>query len=237
MRSDPLATAFLHTTFVALVTACIPAPVVNPTPGAIESPVRVLALGDSYTIGEGVAPHERWPVQLAALLRERGLAVAEPMIIARTGWTTDELDVAITAAAPEGPFGLVTLLVGVNNQYRGRGAEEYRSHFSRLLRRAVDFAGGDHQRVLVLSIPDWGVTPFAEGRNRDRIAREIDEFNSVNREETLRAGARYVDVTPLSREARTDSRLLAQDGLHPSAAMYAGWAGLALPEALAALER
>ena len=199
--------------------------------------MRFLALGDSYTIGEGVDEAERWPVQLAALLRERGMDVADPQIIARTGWTTDELSAAIDAADPQGPYALVSLLIGVNNQYRGRSADEYRGQFADLLRRAIGFAGGDASRVIVLSIPDWGVTSFAAGRDRARITAEIDAFNAINREETERAGARYVDITPQSRAAGADPAFLVSDGLHPSGRAYAEWARLALPAATEALGR
>lgn len=206
-------------------------------PGGSDSGPRYLALGDSYTIGESVAPAERWPVRLAALLRDRGVTIAAPVIIARTGWTTDELSAGIDAAAPRGTYALVSLLIGVNNQYRGRSVEEYRTQFRGLLQRAVGFAGGEAGRVVVVSIPDWGVTPFAQGRDRARIAAEIDAFNAAAREETARAGARYVDITPFSRQAATDRTLVAADGLHPSGKMYAEWARLALPDALAALGR
>lgn len=199
--------------------------------------IRFLALGDSYTIGEGVAPEERWPAQLAALLRARGTAVADPRIIATTGWTTDELDAAIDAAAPRGPYGLVTLLIGVNDQYRGGSAAEYRPRFEALLRRAIGFAGGEASRVVVLSIPDWGVTPFAEGRDRARIASEMDAFNAAAREVTAELGARWVDVTPASREAGADAAMLVGDGLHPSGGQYARWADLAFPAAADAIAR
>jgi lysophospholipase L1-like esterase len=197
--------------------------------------VRILALGDSYTIGEGVAADDRWPVRLAAMLRARGMAVADPVIVARTGWTTDELSNGIDAARPAGSFGLVTLLIGVNNQYRGRSTDEYRTQFRALLARAISFADSKASRVIVLSIPDWGATPFAQGRDRTRIATEIDAFNAINRDETVRAGARYVDVAPMSRRAAAEKTLVAGDGLHPSAAMYAEWAALALPVAVEAL--
>jgi len=189
--------------------------------------MRFLALGDSYTIGESVAPAERWPMQLAALLRAEGMPMDDPLIIATTGWTTDELRAGIDRAAPAGTFDLVSLLIGVNNQYRGRGQDEYRRQFVDLLKRAIEFAGGKPGRVLVLSIPDWGATPFAVGRNRARIAAEIDAFNAINREEAERHGARYVDVTPVSRKAASDASLIAGDGLHPSGKMYAEWARLA----------
>lgn len=194
---------------------------------------RVLALGDSYTIGEKVDSSERWPVQLVRMLRARQVAVADPQIVARTGWTTDELAAGINAAAPAGPFALVTLLIGVNNQYRGRDAERYRAEFVSLLAQAVEFAGGKVERVVVLSIPDWGVTPFAAGRDRAKIAAEIDHFNAIGREESRRAGAAWVDITPVSREAHEG--WTTADGLHPSARQYARWAERALEPAGVAL--
>ncbi|MFP5247557.1 MAG: SGNH/GDSL hydrolase family protein [Thermoanaerobaculia bacterium] len=181
-----------------------------------DSNARYLALGDSYTIGESVAPSQRFPVQLANELK-----LGEPQIIAKTGWTTDELNAAIDAANPQGPYELVTLLIGVNNQYRGRDAEQYRGEFVGLLRRAIGFAGGDPKKVIVVSIPDWGVTPFAEGRDRAKIAMEIDRYNAMNREEAQKAGARYVDITPISRQS--DAALVAEDGLHPSGKQYNEW--------------
>ena len=198
--------------------------------------VSFLALGDSYTIGEAVPENERWPVQLAGLLRGRRYAVTEPTIIAKTGWTTDELAAQLDVVRLRGPFSLVSLLIGVNNQYRGRDAEEYRAQFRELLQRAIGFAGGEPARVIVVSIPDWGVTPFAEGRDRAKIAADIDRFNAINREVTGQLGARYVDITPGSRDAATNASLTASDGLHPSGAMYSSWARAVLPEALAALK-
>ena len=187
---------------------------------------RFLALGDSYTIGESVAPSERWPVVLS-----RRLGLPEPQIIARTGWTTDELGAAIDEAQPAGPFDLVTLLIGVNDQYRGRDVENYRKEFVILLRRAIEFAGGEAGRVIVVSIPDWGVTPFAADRDRSQIAKEIDRFNLVNRDETNRAGARYADIVATSRQARDEPALTAADRLHPSAEMYRRWVEIILPAA------
>jgi lysophospholipase L1-like esterase len=198
--------------------------------------LHYLALGDSYTIGENVAEPERWPVQLAARLRADGVPLADPQIIAQTGWTTDELMVGIETAEPQGPFDLVSLLIGVNNQYRGRSQDEYRQQFATLLRQAIHLAGGDSQSVVVLSIPDWGVTPFAAGRNGRQIAAEIDAFNTINRTETQRLRARYVDITPTSRLAQTNPGLTAADGLHPASQMYAAWVELALPAAQAALD-
>lgn len=187
-----------------------------------ETKSRYLALGDSYTIGESVAAEERFPNQLA-----RALNIGEPLIIAKTGWTTDELNAAIDAADPKGPFDLVTLLIGVNNQYRGRDAEQYRKEFVALLQRAIGFAGGNAKHVIVVSIPDWGVTPFAEGRDRAKIGREIDQFNTINREEAARAGARYAEITAISR--RNDPALVAGDGLHPSGKQYGEWVKVIAP--------
>jgi lysophospholipase L1-like esterase len=199
--------------------------------------LRVLALGDSYTIGEDVLPHERWPVRLAALLRGRGLSIAEPRIIARTGWTTDELSRGIDDDPPTGEYDLVTLLIGVNDQYRGRPADDYRERFRALLQRAIGFASQKKpSRVIVLSIPDWGVTPFAADLDRSTIAEEIDRYNAINSELTAQSGAHYVDVTPISRGAAGDNLLLASDGLHPSGAMYEDWARLVSPVAERALD-
>lgn len=189
-----------------------------------NSDARYLALGDSYTIGEAVPESERFPVQLA-----RELGIAEPAIIAKTGWTTDELSAQLDVVRLAGPFDLVTLLIGVNNQYRGRSPEEYRTELAALLQRAIGFAGGDAKKVIVVSIPDWGVTPFAEGRDRTKIAREIDQFNAINREEAAQAGAKWVDITPISR--RPDPALVAADGLHPSGKQYSEWVKVIAPVA------
>ena len=196
---------------------------------------RFLALGDSYTIGEAVPETARWPAQLAVLVRERGIDLTDPEIVAVTGWTTDELSAGIDAAAPQGPFDLVSLLIGVNNQYRGMDVRAYRSEFATLLDRAIRFASGNPSRALVLSIPDWSVTPFAADRDRGEIGAAIDRFNEANRLVAERAGVAYVDITPASRRAAGDETLLASDGLHPSGTMYAEWARLVLPHALAAL--
>jgi lysophospholipase L1-like esterase len=196
--------------------------------------VRYLALGDSYTIGESVSESERWPNQLAKLLEEEDIQ-AEVTIIARTGWTADELWQGIQARKIEPPYDLVSLLIGVNNQYRGYDTHEYREQFVFLLKKSIEYAGGDPKRVIVLSIPDWGVTPFASDRDRRQITKEIAEFNLVDREESEKAGVHYVDVMPGSREAGNDISLIASDGLHPSGKMYSEWARLAYPKALKAL--
>ena len=184
-----------------------------------------LALGDSYTIGEGVEPAGRWPIQLAAALRDIGVAVDDPTIIATTGWTTDELEAGIDADAPQGPFELVSLLIGVNDQYRGRSVDEYRPRFTALLQRALAFAGDRAPRVLVLSIPDWGVTPYAvaSGRDRVQIGQELDAYNAAAAAICAEHDVAFVDITDLSRQLGGESVMLAEDGLHPSAAMYTLW--------------
>lgn len=198
------------------------------------APLRFLALGDSYTIGEGVDPALRWPVLLADALRAKGVEIAAPEIVAETGWTTDELAAAIDRGDPQGPFDLVSLLIGVNNQYRKRSVDNYRDEFRDLLRRAVGFAGGEAGRVLVLSIPDWGVTPFADGDDRspEQIGAEIDEYNATAWEEAEAVGAPFVDITPLFRTRPLDAALVVEDGLHPSGRVYAAWAERACPVAL-----
>lgn len=201
------------------------------------SVVRYLALGDSYTIGEGVTVEDRWPNQLAKSIEQSPEFAESPMVvevttIARTGWTADELWRGMQEHEITPPYDLVSLLIGVNNQYRGQDIEKYREQFVFLLNKSIEYADGDPKRVIVLSIPDWGVTPFARGRDATQIANEIDAFNAVNWEEAEKANVHYVDITPVSREAVGDPALLAQDGLHPSGKMYAQWAQLALPVTL-----
>lgn len=197
--------------------------------------IRYLALGDSYTIGESVDAAERFPNQLADFLKAGGLQT-EVTIIAKTGWTTNELWDGIQASEINPPYDLVSLLIGVNNQYRGYDINEYREQFVFLLNKSIEYAGGNPKRVIVLSIPDWGVTPFARGQGGERIARDIDAFNAVNREESEKAGAQYVNITPISREAEHDTTLIAPDGLHPSSKMYMEWAKLAYLAALKTLK-
>ena len=197
-----------------------------------------LALGDSYSIGQGVEAGGRWPVQLARALRLEGRDLGEPRIVATTGWTTDELDAGIDAAQVQAPIGhdhaLVSLLIGVNNQYRGRSLQEFGSQFATLLQRAIALAGNEPRRVLVLSIPDWGVTPFAfaGGRDARAIADDLDAYNAAAREASTAHGVAFVDITAISRDDGDATTMLADDGLHPSAAQYARWAGAALPVAV-----
>ncbi len=187
--------------------------------------LRFLALGDSYTIGEGVARRESWPQQWCAALRQLGIAIDEPRVIAQSGWSTDELALAIDAAEPLGEWDIVSLMIGVNNQYRQRDLENYRLEFSVLLERAILLAGRQTERVLVLSIPDWGITPFgqASGRDTARISEEIDAFNTVSRALCAMRGVRWLGVTQDTRRLGALPQMLAVDGLHPSAAMYHLW--------------
>jgi lysophospholipase L1-like esterase len=201
-----------------------------PAPDNAAPLLSYLALGDSYTIGEGVLRADSWPLQLAAMLRARRLPLADPQVIAKTGWTTDELDAAITAAKPPSDQDFVTLLIGVNNQYRGQPVADYALGFAALLSRAITFAGDRPQRVLVLSIPDWGVTRFGQQSGQDvaAIADAIEHYNATARAICQRRGVAFVDITMLSRQ---HGDALAADGLHPSAALHARWAEAALPTA------
>lgn len=200
----------------------------TPTAGSLS---RYLALGDSYTIGEGVPAAGTWPFQLAGALRAQGVPLADPQVIATTGWTTDELAAAIDEAAPQGPFALVSLLIGVNNQYRGRPLAEYRQQFEQLLQRAIALADELPARVLVLSIPDWGITPYARDNGRDaaQVAQDIDDFNAAARACCGDYGVAFVDITGASRDGGDQPAMLVEDGLHPSAQMYRRWMELALP--------
>jgi lysophospholipase L1-like esterase len=196
-----------------------------------------LALGDSYTIGEGIQEHGRWPMQLARGLRDAGIAIADPRIIATTGWTTDELSAAMDAAEPLGEWDFVSLLIGVNNQYRGRDVDDYLGEFTRLLQRAIALVNARADRVLVLSIPDWGVTPFAfaSGRDRQLIADQLDAYNAAAREVCAAHGVAFVDITGISRDGGDAPDMLAEDALHPSGLMYARWTQAVLPVAAALL--
>jgi lysophospholipase L1-like esterase len=198
--------------------------------------MKYLALGDSYTIGESVPADARWPVQLAARLRDEGIDIADPQIIAKTGWTTSELSAGIDAAKPQGPFALVTLLIGVNDQYRGRSCDAFRKEFEQMTIRAVALADQRNDRVIIVSIPDWGVTPFAAEREPARIAAEIDAYNAICREIAAARNIAFVDITPMSRHAATQPSMIAEDDLHPSAAMYRQWIELILPVARRALQ-
>lgn len=191
----------------------------------MQEPVYTyLALGDSYTIGEGIPEQDNFPGQTVKLLYNAGYIFQKPVIIAKTGWTTDELETAISKASLQERYSFVSLLIGVNNQYRGRSLEEYTKDFERLLLTAIHFAGKKPAHVFVLSIPDWSVTPFAEGRERKLISMEIDKFNNINRSIAEKWKVKYIEITSGTREAAEDQSLIASDGLHPSAKEYERWA-------------
>lgn len=194
------------------------------TTPAIDTGFTYLALGDSYTIGQSVPESDRYPVQTVKLLRESGIAIADPMIVARTGWTTQELSSGIQDAGVSGTFDVVTLLIGVNDQYRGHPVESYKPQFTLMLQQAIAFAGGHSDRVVVLSVPDWSQVPFAEGRNRDNISAEIDAYNNANRKIAKKMKVHYLDITPQTLEVSKDPGLIASDGLHYSGREMAIWA-------------
>lgn len=190
---------------------------------------KFLALGDSYTIGEGVLEKERWPNQLCDALKKEGIIISDLAIIAKTGWTTDELLVEIQNNYPKPPYDIVSLLIGVNNQYRNQSTDRYQNEFNNLLNLAIEFANNMTSNVFVISIPDWGVTPFANGKDRTAIKNAIDSFNKINKEETLKNKIPYIDITPISRQAGNDSSFITSDGLHPSGKMYEKWVEVILP--------
>jgi lysophospholipase L1-like esterase len=186
-----------------------------------------LALGDSYTIGQSVSESERFPNQTVALLRAQNIKINNPKIIAATGWTTKNLIDAINSANLKTNYDVVSLLIGVNNQYQGRSINEYHAEFTLLVNRAIQYAGNKPAHVFVLSIPDYSVTPFAGNSDRSKIAAEIDQFNSTNKTISLQLGVNYLDITPISRE--NDPSLVANDGLHPSGKQYKRWSELLAP--------
>ena len=191
--------------------------------------LKYLALGDSYTIGQSVSPDQRFPEITVELLKSQGKSMGAPRIIATTGWTTRDLLNALNTIQPSKDYDIVTLLIGVNNQYQGKNINEYRDEFTQLLTRAIQYAGDRKTSVFVLSIPDYSVTPFAQGSDINRISMEIDQFNAVNKEIAFALGVNYLDITPISREGKNDNTLHASDGLHPSGKQYRRWAELLAP--------
>jgi lysophospholipase L1-like esterase len=189
-----------------------------------------LALGDSYTIGQSVNEAERYPAQTVSLLKNDNLSIKTLQYIATTGWTTLNLLDAIASQNPTGPFDIVTLLIGVNDQYQHFDTGGYMLHFTQCLQNAIALAGNKKDHVFVLSIPDYSVTPFAQNSDTAQIRKEIDEFNAINKEITLSFNISYTDITPFTREAKNDASLIANDGLHPSGKEYAKWAAVLAPE-------
>lgn len=225
-----IANLWLFICMVALQDSCtkndsgMAAPLRPVIPAPPVPPLRYLALGDSYTIGQSVPPEQRFPHQTAAKLKEYGRQFMEPEYIATTGWTTANLLSAIQAAAKPKNYDIVSLLIGVNNQYQGRDTAEYRTQFTQCLQEAIAHTGNRKERVFVLSIPDYGVTPYGKSMNPEKIAREIDAFNRINFEITTAFRVQYIEITRGSRDAINDISLVAGDGLHPSGKEYQKWA-------------
>ncbi|WP_343748584.1 SGNH/GDSL hydrolase family protein [Fluviicola sp.] len=184
--------------------------------------VSYLALGDSYTIGESVPVNHNFPYQLADSISRNGRKYESPSIIARTGWRTDQLIKAVESAHLEKEYDLVTLLIGVNNEFQGRSLQEYERDFRILCQKAIELAGNKTDRVYILSIPDYGYTPFGE-KNRERISQRIDLFNASNQRISDSLSLHYIDITGISRRGLNETGLVAADGLHPAAGMYALW--------------
>ncbi len=199
---------------------------INPTPGA---GLKYLALGDSYTIGQSVQESDRFPAQTVKLLADQNIKVQSPTYIATTGWTTANLINAINSQNPSKDYDIVTLLIGVNDQYQHMDTGIYRTRFTALLNTSVILAANRPSRVFVLSIPDYSATPYVYQSDKARVSREIEQFNSINKQITLDNNIAYIDITPGSREAATDLTLVAGDGLHPSGKEYAKWAMLLAP--------
>jgi lysophospholipase L1-like esterase len=189
---------------------------------AKNEPVKFLALGDSYTIGESVAEDQRWPVQLMNAFAGSGYKCHEPAIIASTGWRTDDLKKAIEGSGISKDHNLVSLLIGVNNQYQGKSSGEYAGEFEELLNIAIQFASDDKSKVFIISIPDYGFTPFGKSRQHE-ISSEIDAFNAINKSIAEKKGVKYINITDISRQGLKDPELVAGDGLHPSGKMYGLW--------------
>lgn len=190
---------------------------------------RYLALGDSYTIGEAVGENERYPAQLKDSLAKYNFNISDLNIIARTGWTTANLLNALQSTPPVGNYDLVTLLIGVNNQYQGLSLQQYSVEFTALLDKCKQYAGYDNKRIVVISIPDYSVVPFAKYSDTVKIRTQLEQFNSTNKNITQYNGIKYIDVFGLSQEARIDKSLVAKDSLHFSGKEYAKWTNLLLP--------
>jgi len=197
----------------------------------VREEVKLLALGDSYTIGESVAASSRWPIQLVDSLQKRGVDCLQPKIIATTGWRTDNLSHAIskTKFKKEESYNLVSLLIGVNNYYQGKSVESYAPEFEALLKTAIQLAGGDKSSVFVVSIPDYGYTPFAKEKQKT-ISEGIDAYNAINKSITEKYGIKYFNITDISRRGLDEPELVAADGLHPSEKMYSEWVKLILTD-------
>ncbi|QLD88715.1 SGNH/GDSL hydrolase family protein [Natronomonas salina] len=199
--------------------------------------MRLLALGDSYTIGTGVPPEDRWVDRLVERLRNDGVDADAPQIVAADGWTTGRLAAAVERRSLEPPFDLVTLLVGANDAYQGRPVEAFRTNFVAMLERAVEFAGGDPADVVVVTIPDYSVTPYCETEGCEDHDERLAAYDRAVREEADAAGTRLVDVVDVSRAVAADPSLVAADGLHPAPEQHRRWMEEVYPVARAVLDR
>ncbi|MEQ9308706.1 MAG: SGNH/GDSL hydrolase family protein [Balneolaceae bacterium] len=225
---------------IAFLSQCSPSPQTsNIENNGISHPttIKYLALGDSYTIGESVPEPMRWPLQLTDSLIKNGIETEKVDIIARTGWTTAELKQGIIDNPPSPPYDLVSLLIGVNNQYRGYDIEIYRIEFRELLEQAIEFANNDSSRVFVVSIPNYGVTPFGQSRGEDKIRKELLEYDRIAKEIATEYNIPFINITPISEKAKENLTFIASDNLHPSGEMYSEWVHEMLPTVLSLIEQ
>ena len=201
----------------------------NPAPPA-SSAKSYLALGDSYTIGQSVETKDRFPAQTVALLRQQDISINDPVYIAQTGWTTANLQSAVAAQNPSPAYDVVSLLIGVNDQYQGQDTAGYALRFTQLLEKAIQLAKGNKRHVFVLSIPDYSVTSFVPAGAKEKVRREIEWFNAINKRIATAYSVSYTDITPSTREAEMNPALVAGDGLHPSGLEYKKWAAMLAPK-------
>jgi lysophospholipase L1-like esterase len=219
-----------------LISGCSTEKKTSDTESHQKSTISYLALGDSYTIGESVSEQLRWPVQLSDSLEAQGYTVNETRIIAKTGWTTAELQEGIEQAQPDSSYDLVSLLIGVNNQYRGYDIDIYKTEFRELLEQSIAFASGDTSKVFVVSIPNYGVTPFGLSKE-ESIRTELLEYDAIAESIASEYGIPFVNITPISEKAKDDPSLVAMDNLHPSGSMYTQWVSEILPVVTTLLEQ
>lgn len=198
-------------------------------PSSTSQNVSFLTLGDSYTIGESVEKNDRWPIQLADSLRNKGFTVKKPTIIAETGWTTEDLRQAIEKENLSTNYDLVSLLIGVNNQYQGLNFIQFEKEFEKLVKQAITFADGNEENVFVVSIPNYGVTPFGQSQNPGQIREELNRYNQTAKDIATEYNVSFINITPISEKASDNPELTADDDLHPSGEMYQRWVGEILP--------
>lgn len=233
----PLRIILFYFIFIAFLSQCAFSPETKKITKTHPAPITYLALGDSYTIGESVSEQMRWPIQLADSLKRSGIETKKVKIIARTGWTTAELQKGISDSKPDSTYGLVSLLIGVNNQYRGYDIDIYHREFRELIEQAIEFANNDSSRVFVVSIPNYGVTPFGQTRGEEIIRKELLEYDSIAKKIAAEYDIPFINITPISEKAKQDNSLIASDKLHPSGSMYSEWVHEILPTVLSLLEQ